>query len=277
MVRFILLIAVTLLLMFVLPVQAQQQQGDCVDEITLDERNQKILNVNLAGVGVITAWGVSRWDYFSRSHHSGSENWFQNDTESGGADKLGHLYTSYVLSHGLSALYEHWCFNRSDAALYGALSSLAITGYMEIGDSFSEFGFSHEDLIVNAIGSVFGYYLYRDPELSSKLDLRWEYGFDPEGNDFTTDYNNSKYLFALKLNGFEAFRDGFLKHFELHLGYYTRGFDDPAAANERNVFIGIGFNLTDLFRRHGHRKTATFFNYYQLPGTSLEFEKNVNR
>jgi hypothetical protein len=256
---------------------ANDWSDHCVGEITADARRDKIREVNLAGFGVITVWGVAKWDYFSGSFRTSAEGWFQNDTRSGGADKLGHLYTSYVTAHGLSGLYEYACFSKNDAAFYGALSSFAITAYMELGDSFSNFGFSNEDLVANALGSVLGYYLYKDPGLSSKIDLRWEYGFHPEGNDFTTDYENSKYLVALKLNGFAAFRHSFLKHFELQLGYYTRGFSDVVETNERNLFIGIGLNLTDLFRRHGYTKTATLLNYLQVPGANIEFEHDLNR
>ena len=251
--------------------------SDCLEESSQKEQYQDLIKVNLTGVGIVTAWGVANWDYFSNSPKSGSENWFQNDTKSGGADKLGHMYTAYVASHGLSALYESWCFNQDDAALYGALSSLAILGYMEVGDSFSEFGFSHEDMIINGVGSLLGYYLYTNPNMSSKIDFRWEYGVHPNNNDITTDYENSKYLFALKLNGFDSFRDNFLKHIEFHVGYYTRGFDDPVDTKERNVFFGIGLNLTDLFRRHSYKKTATVLRYIQVPGTNIEFEKDRNQ
>lgn len=251
--------------------------NNCKQPLPVEEQSEKILTVNLTGIGIITAWGLAKWDYFSNSPRSASEGWFQNDTKSGGADKLGHMYTSYVTSQGLSAIYEHWCFPKQDAAFYGAVSGLVITGYIEVGDSFSEFGFSKEDMVVNTLGSLLAYYTYIDPGLSSKLDFRWEYGFDPEGNDFTTDYENSKYLFALKLNGFESFNTSFLKHFELHLGYYTRGFSSTGDTKERNVFIGIGLNLTDLFERHDHHKTSVFLKYFQIPGTNMEFERDLNR
>ena len=269
-------IVVGLLVSF-LTISTFAEADNCEGPLSADKQSEKILTANLAGIGVITAWGIAKWDYFSNSPQTASEGWFQNDTKSGGADKFGHMYTSYVTSHGLSALYEHWCFPKKDAAFYGAASGLAITTYIEIGDSFSEFGFSKEDIVANALGSVFAYYTYLDPELSSKLDYRWEYGFDPDSDDFTTDYENSKYLFALKLNGFESFRSSFLKHFELQLGYYTRGFSDPVDTKERNVFVGIGLNLTDLFERHGHHKTSTFLKYFQVPGTNMEFERDLNQ
>lgn len=253
------------------------EANHCDQPLPSDEQAQKLLAVNLTGIGIITAWGIAKWDYFTTEPHAQSEGWFQNDTDSGGADKLGHLYTSYVTTHGLSSIYKSWCINDNDAALYGALSSFAILGYMEIGDSFSDYGFSKEDFIANTAGSIFGYYSYKNPELSKLLDLRWEYGFDPSGSDFTTDYENSKYLLALKLNGFESFQSSFLRHFEFQLGYYTRGFVDPGDTKERNVFVGIGLNLTDLFERHGHHKTSTFMKYFQIPGTNMEFERDLNK
>ncbi|WP_186441102.1 DUF2279 domain-containing protein [Desulfamplus magnetovallimortis] len=232
----------------------------------------KSLSVSLAGIGVITAWGVLKWDYFSQAPHAGSEGWFANTTEEGGADKLGHLYTSYAVSRGLSSLYENWCFTKDNAALYGSLSSFAIMGYMEFGDSFSEYGFSYEDMISNFLGCTAGYLLHKNPDLASKFDLRWEYGFEPDDADFSTDYENSKYLLALKFNGFETINKTFLKHFELHMGYYVRGFSDDEVKKERNIYFGIGLNLTDLFRRYSWKKTATLLNYIQIPGTYLQYK-----
>lgn len=257
---------------------ADDLSDDCKSELTSAERNKKLWAVNLTGIAVITAWGVKNWDYFSTSPQATSEGWFQNDTKYGGADKLGHVYTSYVASHGLSYLYESWCINKKDAALYGALSSLAMVTYMELGDSFSDLGFSKEDMISNGVGVLYGYYSYINPELSNTLDLRWEYKPNSETfGDFTTDYENSKFLLALKLNAFSLARDNFLKHVELQVGYYTRGFSNPYAIRERNVFFGIGINLTDLARRHSYNKTATFLKYYQIPGTSVQFTNDLNR
>ena len=249
----------------------------CAAEVTAEEKTDRVSNVNITGIGIVTVWGLAQWDYFSRSPHSQSEGWFANDTDDGGADKLGHLYTSYVAAHGLSYLYESWCFSKHDAALYGALSSFAVLGYMELGDSFSDYGFSREDFWMNALGSVAGYYLYENENLASKFDIRWEYGFHPTGSDFTTDYENSKYLLAVKFNGFESMRSSWLKYLELHVGYYARGFYDPAKVQQRNLYFGLGINLTDLFTSKGYRKTAVLFKYMQLPGTYLASEKDQNK
>lgn len=256
---------------------ADELAEGCASELSSDEKNRKLWTVNLTGIGIITVWGVAQWDYFTTSSGTTSEGWFGNDTVSGGMDKLGHAYTSYVTARGLSYLYESWCINRDDAALYGSLSSLAIVTYMEFGDSFSDFGASKEDIVANTVGVLYGYYSYKNPRLSNILDFRWEYkpGSETIG-DFTTDYENSKYLLALKLNGFEFSHSSFLKHIEFHAGYYTRGFSERSDDRERNVYVGIGFNLTDFFRRHSYNKTSTFFKYYQIPASSLTAEKNLN-
>jgi len=149
--------------------------------------------------------------------------------------------------------------------------------YMEFGDSFSDYGFSYEDFVMNTLGSVAGYYLYENEELARKIDIRWEYGFHPTDSDFVTDYENSKYLLALKLNGFESTRQSFLKHLELHIGYYTRGYDDIDIRKERNIYLGLGINLSNLLRQRGYNKASTLLNYYQLPYTYMEFENNLNR
>ncbi len=97
---------------------ANELTDGCGTALQSSEKNEKLWKVNLIGVGVITAWGVTNWDYFSQSPQTTSEDWFGNDTKSGGVDKLGHAYTSYVLTHGLSNLYESWCITKKESAKY---------------------------------------------------------------------------------------------------------------------------------------------------------------
>ncbi|OVE82369.1 hypothetical protein BVY04_01195 [bacterium M21] len=276
-IRWIPVCVVILLLVFTRPVDATEAPNvENRLELTFGQKQEKFLWTTATGVGVITAWGIAKWDYFTVAPHAQSEGWFGNDTSNGGADKLGHMYSSYVATHALSALYEYWQFRREDAALYGALSSFVIMGYMEFGDAFSDYGFSNEDLLANTAGILWGYLTYRDPVLASRLDFRWEYGIHPSQADLVTDYENSKFLVALKLNGFEACRKSWLRHLEFHAGYYTRGFEDDEPDRERNMYAGVAINLTDMFARYGHRKTATVLRYLQVPGTYLQLADDVN-
>lgn len=250
--------------------------SDIPVSLSNEEQQSLALKTTLVGAGMVTVWGVINWDYFTVSPNAESEGWFGNDTESGGADKIGHAYSTYAFSHALGYLYEYWGFDQKNAALYGTLSSYAIMTYMELGDAFSDFGTSYEDLIANTVGAVLGYVLFKNDDLSSKIDFRWEYNWRFSDPDIVTDYENSKYLLALKLNGFEVTQNSWWRHLEFHLGYYTRNFDSVGGDKERNLYVGIGLNLTDLLYRNSWKKTGTVLRYIQLPYTSITAEHDFN-
>lgn len=240
-------------------------------------KEKKVLTANAAGMLFVTSWGIVKWDYGDRSPHARKEDWFGRDTKNGGLDKLAHFYDNYAMSRGLAWLYESWGYKKDRAALYGAFSSLGILGYMELGDSFSDFGFSYEDFLMNILGSWVGYMFCQHPDLAEKLDFRVEYWPDFSHGDFITDYENQKYLAALKFDGFEAIKNEALQYLEMHLGYYTRGYSDTNRARERNIYFGIGLNLAKILGRLSYKKTAVLFNYYQPPYTTLRLENDFNR
>jgi hypothetical protein len=80
-----------------------------------------------------------------------------------------------------------------------------------------------------------------------------------------TDYGNSKYLLAYRQN-----------YIEWHAGYYARGFEDKREARHRFIYVGIGINISELIEKHGHHKTATFFQYYQPPYTYLPLKNDLD-
>jgi len=239
-------------------------------------KEQKVKTVNIGGVVLITAWGIISWDYFSRTPFSQSEGWFGEHTKHGGADKAGHFETSFIVGKGLSYLYEKWGYEPERAAKYAALSTLALLGYMELGDSFSDHGFSYEDMVMNVAGSVASYYMNRHPGLSEKIDFRFEYAPTFDNSDIFTDYDNYKYLAALKLDGFDRFKNTPLKYLELHVGYYARGYEEEEPIRERNLYFGIGINLSRLFFQSGYPKVRTALKYYQPPYTYLSIENDFD-
>ncbi len=234
---------------------------------------------NVALASGILLWGFTQWGYGDEDFHTDDEGWFGKETSNGGADKLGHFYTNYLITRILSPIYEDWGYTNEDAALYASLSSILFSGIlMEVGDGFSEHGFSNEDLIVDILGAGAGYLLATQPSLAKKIDFRVEYNpfLDSENvTDFTTDYERMKHLIAIKAEGFEAFEDNTMKYLELHIGYYTRNFNhntNPIEERERHIYVGVGLNLSKLLRPHigGYSK---IFNYYQVPYTYIEADK----
>ncbi|MCM2286882.1 MAG: YfiM family protein [Desulfobacula sp.] len=245
-------------LFFLLPLPAS------ADEDTLS-KEQKLTLTHAAAFSVVTAWGIANWDYFDRDPHRESEGWFSKSTDEGGADKLGHFYLSHLLTRIMAQTYESWGYLKKDGALYGALSSFGIMTWMELGDSFSEYGFSHEDFIMNALGSLAGYFLHTNPALSDIIDFRFEYRPRFDELDIFTDYEHSKFLMAVKLDGFDGIKNNYLKYMEFHLGYYVRNLSSHE--KERNVYVAIGLNLSKIFKNLSMDRMSTLTRYIQIPYT----------
>ena len=127
-------------------------------------KEDKALALNLGIGATVLGWGFANWDYGSGGPRFQSEGWFDRETDEGGADKLGHFYTSYLFSHLFAGQYERWDFDKDQAIRLGALSSLGVTGLIEVGDAFSDYGFSYEDMIFNTLGVAAGYLLWSFPE-----------------------------------------------------------------------------------------------------------------
>ncbi len=225
-------------------------------------KEEKLLYLNIATSTGLVAYGLTFWgyDFIHTTPHAQSEGWFEKDSKHGGADKFGHAYTGYLSSHLFSYAYQSWGYNSSDAAINGAVSSFVLTSIMEIGDSFSPYGLSYEDIISNTIGAVFGYYSFNYPYIKNKIDYRVEYKIHKNtlNDDFSTDYENIKYLFVLKGSGFKELKNTNLKYLELYIGYNINGFDREPYVHERDVFIGVGLNLSKILN-------TKIFNYYQIP------------
>ena len=247
-----------------------------VEEVPLtdEELRNRVLYANLIGAAVVLGWGTINWDYFTSDPVMADEGWFGDDTKYGGADKLGHIYSTYVLSLGFASLYEYWGMKEEESMIYGPLSSWFFQGIMEIGDSFSDTqGFSYEDIIMNTVGAGFYYVREKYPSVKEKLDLRLEYIPELSEEDPFTQYNNMKFLLALKFSGFESMESNFLRYGELHLGYYSRGYHNyyDYEQKERVVYVGVGINVSEVLASMGWIKTSKVFNYYQLPYTYVPF------
>ncbi len=226
---------------------------------------------------VFTAWGVKKWDWFEYSPKFKKEGWFGADTHAGGADKLGHLYVSYLLSDGML-----WDFKRNQVESpedKAALASLAAMTLIEIGDSTSsKHGFSGEDWIADATGVGIQWFLSKNPYWGRKIDLRMEYWPSPGFSgkfDAAADYSGMKHLIALKGSGFDSLKGTPLEFLELQMGYYTRGFrsydvghfDEP----KRHLYVGIGLGLPRIL---GENTVAgRFFQYYQAPHTYVDISR----
>ena len=229
---------------------------------------KKMLYTNLTAATAIGIWGLATWDYGSAGFNMGNEGWFGHDTKYGGADKCGHLWSTYAFADALTALYKGWGYAPVKANMYAALSSWSVQLAMELGDATSETqGFSWEDMAMNTLGALTSVVMERYPELDRKIDLRMEYVFNVPINGIFDDYSNQFYSMVLKLDGFDTLENTFLKYVEFSAGYYTRGYGEPDEEQTRSLFAGIGFNFSRLLNQNGWKKTGKVFEYFQPPYT----------
>lgn len=229
----------------------------------------------------ITALGIFNWNWGSSGFHFDSEGWFGRDTSSFGSDKLGHAYSTYVMTEFFGAAIRRNSDRPKGEQVSAAAISMALMTYVEVFDGFSgDHGFSWEDMAANTAGAAFSVLRHSVPGLDDKLDFRLHY--IPSGNVGwrpITDYSGQRYLFALKLSGFRPFERGPLRFVELHGGYYARGFTEKerlaGVAPKRALFFGVGFNLQQMIsRKRGeksgvHRAARSVLEYVQVPYTAV--------
>lgn len=232
-------------------------------------KENKLLYSNIAAATIIGLYGLSEWDYGSASFHSADEGWFDSDSKYGGADKMGHFWSTYAFSDALTGLYKHWGYDSGRANAYGAISAWTVQFAMELFDATSETqGFSWEDVVINTLGSLTSVLMEKFPALDRKIDFRVEYIFNVEINNIFDDYSNQFYSMVLKLDGFDSLENIFLiKYLELHGGYYSRGYDTDEVDKNRAVYAGISLNFSRFFHQNGWRKTGKVLEYIQIPYT----------
>lgn len=234
--------------------------------------------------GGLTVIGFRSWEWGSNKRFNfNPEGWFGKDTGSGGADKLGHAFTSYAITNVVADRLVRQGRSPERAALSAALTAQTLMLYVEVFDGLSnDHGFAREDVVVNLLGTGLAYARTVNPQLRDTLDFRMEYqasgykGFRP-----FSDYSGQKFLLAFKLGGLPSLRDTPWRYLELQAGYYTRGFSRAekidGLGRSRNTFVGVGLNLNELLlgRRPPaaeaelRRATRLFFEHIQLPHTAV--------
>ena len=268
---------------------AAQRQAAGTAYRPVDWRTGAVVAAGLAGVA---AYGMTQWwqDGFTGRFRTVDEDWFSRGTESGGADKLGHAFSTYLGSRGLTAAFEALGHDPESARRLGVATTLITFAGIEVADGFSRtYRFSKEDVAMNVAGAALGYAMDRYPGLDELVDFRLLYrrssiggrrsSWDPAG-----DYSGQTYLLALKASGVPALRQRpLLRYLELAVGYRARGYErdrgqliDPEA-RRRDVYVGVSLNVSRLLddtvfanrpRSWGQRLTSGVLEFVQVPGTA---------
>jgi uncharacterized protein YfiM (DUF2279 family) len=240
-------------------------------------KERKALYANAAALSFITLYGFADWDYGSAGFSWAHEGWFEKNAKYGGADKAGHFWSTFALADVLTGLYKDWGYEPQPANNYGAFSAWAVQALMELEDGTSKTqGFDWGDMTLNTVGALTSVLLEHYPDLDRKIDFRVEYAFNTAINGIFDDYSNMYYALVVKLDGFDALDNTLLQWIELQGGYYTRGYDSPELAKERDVYVGVSFNFSRLLQQHDWKKTGKLLEYLQVPYTVPKMAKKLS-
>jgi Predicted periplasmic lipoprotein (DUF2279) len=224
-----------------------------------DAPTLRTLAVVLVGVPLVGyfAW----WSGDHQAWHFRNEGWFQSYTYAGGADKASHLTFSYMGTQALIGWYRS--LGHSDTqARWLALGTTAIAGIIvEIGDGFTQYGFSWEDATTNVIGALLATQIDRLGWRDS-FGMRWGLvkTLKPDsccraGINYGDDYSKEIYTADFKLVGVLprfGVRPGPARFLLLSVTYGSKGYRfSPPENRERNLGLEIGLNFEQILRGIG--------------------------
>jgi hypothetical protein len=176
-----------------------------------------------------------------------------------GVDKLGHFYTSYMYFHSLNEIMKWAKFSQRTRLITSTALPLAWAISIEIGDGFSSYGYSWDDLISNSLGIGLGALQERFPYMKNfKVKFSYypsQYFVDNhfKGWSLTDDYRSHFYWLAFDVHNLlpkpaKRYWPAFLN---IAVGYgvdkNTPRFGDPT---NREFGISFDWNLSSIRTRN---------------------------
>ena len=276
----------------VAPTAADTGQGERITLPVLSEEKVRTRTHWLiaGGVAGMALYGANHWwkDGFAGDFRTVDEGWFNQDTYAGGADKLGHAYSTYAGTRLLARGFEELGNSPERSLWLAAGTSLGALTAVEVVDGFSKkYRFSKEDAIMNVLGTGLGVLLEKKPELDKLLDFRVRYWPSDDARrlqqiDPVDDHSGQTYLLVAKASGVAALRKyDPLRYLELAVGYGSRGYEPNtglASERSRHVYYGVTLNLSEILGdslfsgvykgSRTQRITNTVLEFIQVPGTA---------
>jgi hypothetical protein len=227
-----------------------------------------------------------------QSFHFTNEGWFGRKTYAGGGDKTSHFATYAILSRELSFAYRALGFSEKEAILLGFGVATAGGLLTEIGDGATFFGFSYEDLVMDAAGAGVAA-LVTATHTNDLFGVRT--GFLPSHGDETCcevegkggDYSNLIQSADLKLAGVGdrlGVNIGPLRYLLLSVTYGTKHYPSGIPElRERQVGLEVGLNFQAILDDVGVRRNTWWgyglhlvFDNVRFPFTAVGFRYDLN-
>lgn len=169
-----------------------------------------------------------------------------------GADKLGHVYFPYAITHTYSRLLL-WSDVDSATAIWSAASlALAYQTYIEIRDGFSQqWGFSIGDAAANLVGASMPVLQHYVPPLRT---IDYKISFFPSQRfrsgahaAIIDDYESTYHWLTLHMDDVipSSWRGVYPEFIDLAIGHGVRGLDDNGGGRHE-LYLALDWNLDKL-------------------------------
>jgi predicted lipoprotein DUF2279 len=223
-----------------------------------------------AGIPVATWGGVaanSLLGYHNHSFHVNNEGWFGSTTRDGGADKAAHFADYYIVSNLFADVYRKLGYSDNAARLWGV--GIAVTTGLanEISDGFTRYGFSWEDLAMDAGGAGTAA-LLSATRTEDLLGIRTSH---LPGSTYTHDV----YAADFKISGLGkrlGVNLGPLRWLLVSVTYGSKGYRvSPPIELQRQLGFEIGLNLQQILSDVGVKRDTWWGYALHLVGDNVRF------
>jgi hypothetical protein len=256
------------------PAKADPEAGEPVDEPSPWRKRGAALTLG----GIYTGFAV--WSYIAWYQMPTHEFLFDGDpsdgkayrsfwlgskTYAGGADKLGHMWSTYALARAGTEILRAGGFDDFEASLIGAGASETLFLLVEIVDGY-HYVFSTGDLAFNTLGAALAVVQSNYPQVDDMIDFRVEYWpskayRDHTDADFAEDYSGQTFHVAFHLGSIPALQRSrwstWSRFVDVDLGFKTRGYkpdppwevtdEMPDYEMQQTLSLGVALNLQGVF------------------------------
>ncbi|MBI4818659.1 MAG: DUF2279 domain-containing protein [Deltaproteobacteria bacterium] len=257
--------------------------------------NTPLIALASAGLsGLVLGVGTQAWWKDGLQAFSLRETGFlERDTYAGGADKLGHLYCTYVSMHIVASVYEELGMSSTASVWYAALFTGLLWNGFELIDGFTKYGFEYGDVVFNTLGIGLGALVQLVPEAGSLVGLRL--GYVPSRDflyrdksflKFINDYTGMTYyldFYAKGALGLAGIEPGFLRYWVVGPIWSTEDYSPVRRHESRRRTFGfhVGLSLGEILREFGDRDPgvraiARFFDFYAVPFLGVTVASDLN-
>lgn len=193
-------------------------------------------------------------DYYYKQHEFRLQNdgYFYNSSY--GVDKLGHMYSSYLIFQFTYDVMK-WADFDDETALWSAVAVPASHALaIELGDGFSKWAFNPSDLYFNSAGIIYGVLQTKYPFLRN-FNYKWSYypSFGGGTNDPdwgpASDYSGHIYWLSVDVHNVlpESLRDYWPKYLNIAFGLGAKNVSyGDVGTKQRKFAIGLDWNTNAI-------------------------------